>query len=115
VGHAAAEAMLDAREGDGRFGPSPWVSNPAPGHWQPQLNAMGQPILDPTPWNAIPRASEDGNDATEPDPTWVALLTAPYPEWVSGHNCLDAAHVAVLRMFFGDDPVGALSRSRALS
>ena len=35
VGHAAAEAMLDAREGDGRFGPSPWTSNPAPGHWQP--------------------------------------------------------------------------------
>jgi hypothetical protein len=31
-------------------------------------------------------------------------LTAPYPEWTSGHNCLDAAHVAVLRMFFGDDP-----------
>ena len=30
VGHAAAEAMLDGSEGDGRFGPSPWVSNPAP-------------------------------------------------------------------------------------
>jgi hypothetical protein len=212
--------MLDAREGDGRFGPSPWVSNPAPGHWQPQLNAAGQPILDPTPWagnvrpfliqsssqfrsvpppaldsaqwaaefnevkslgratgstrtdeqtyiarwwqsapvlswnevarqliartdldaadaarllalqnlsgadaaincwndkyhfdfwrpwNAIPRALEDGNPATDPDPTWAALITAPYPEWTSGHNCLDAAHVAVLRMFFGDDPVG---------
>jgi hypothetical protein len=218
VGHAAAEAMLDAREGDGRFGPSPWVSNPAPGHWQPQLNAAGQQILDPTPWaggvkpfliqsssqfrsspppaldsaqwatefnevkslgratdstrtdeqtyiarwwqsapilswnevarqliewndldaadsarllalqnlsgadaaincwndkyhfdfwrpwNAIPRALEDGNPDTEPDDTWTALLTAPYPEWTSGHNCLDAAHVAVLQMFFGDDP-----------
>ena len=32
----------------------------------------------------------------------AALVTAPYPEWVSGHNCLDAAHVTVLRMFFGD-------------
>ena len=50
VGHAAAEAMLDAREGDGRFGPSPWMSNPAPGHWQPLLNPAGEPILDPTPW-----------------------------------------------------------------
>ena len=39
VGHAAAEAMLDAREGDGRFGPSAWVSNPAPGHRQPLLLA----------------------------------------------------------------------------
>ena len=50
VGHKAAEAMLDAREGDGRFGPSQWASNSAAGHWQPQLNAAGQPILDPTPW-----------------------------------------------------------------
>ena len=32
-------AMLDAREGDGRFGPSQWVPNTAPGHWQPLLNA----------------------------------------------------------------------------
>jgi hypothetical protein len=58
------------------------------------------------PWNAIPRALEDGNDATEPDTTWAALLTAPYPEWTSGHNCLDAAHVTVLRQFFGDAPGG---------
>ena len=216
VGHAAAEAMLDAREGDGRFGPSQWVPNSAAGHWQPLLNTAGQQILDPTPWvggvkpfliqsssqfrsapppalgsaqwaaefnevkslgratgstrtdeqtyrarwwqsapvlswnevarqliarsgldaadsarllalqnlsgadaaincwndkyhfdfwrpwNAIPRALEDGNTATDRDSTWTALLTAPYPEWVSGHNCLDAAHVSVLRMFFGD-------------
>ena len=215
VGRAAAEAMLDARVGDGRFGPSQWVPNTAPGHWSPLLSG-GQPVLDPTPWvggvnpffmqsssqfrsapppaldsaqyaaefnevkslgratgstrtddqtyrarwwqssptlswndvarqliarngldaadsarllalqnlsgadaaincwndkyyfdfwrpwNAIPRALEDGNGATDPDATWAALLTAPYPEWPSGHNCLDGAHVAVLRMFFGD-------------
>ena len=203
IGQAAAKAMVDAREDDGRFGPSQWVPNKAPGHWQPLLNSTGQPILDPTPWvggvkpfliqsssqfrsapppaldsaqwaaefnevkslgrvdsstrthdqtyiakwwqsapvlswnevarqliartglnaadsarllalqnlsgadaaincwndkyhfdfwrpwNAIPRAAEDGNPATEPDATWTALLTAPYPEWVSGHNCLD--------------------------
>ena len=219
VGHAAAEAMLDARMGDGRFGPSPWVSNPAPGHWQPLLSG-GVPVLDPTPWvgnvtpfvvqspsqfrsvpppaldsqqwaaefnevkslgratgstrtdqqtyiarwwqsapvlswndvarqliartdldaadsarllalqnlsaadaaitcwndkyhfdfwrpwNAIPRALEDGNADTAPDATWTALITAPYPEYTSGHNCLDGAHATVLRMFFGDDPVG---------
>jgi hypothetical protein len=219
VGHAAAQAMLDARTGDGRFGPSPWESNLAPGHWQP-LTSAGLPALDPTPWvgnvrpfliktpsqfrsapppaldsppwatefnevktmgratgssrtdqqtyiarwwqsapvlswnevarqlieragldaadsarllalqnlsgadaaincwndkyyydfwrpwNAIPRASEDGNPATDPDPTWTALITAPYSETPSGHNCLDAAHVTVLRMFFHDDPVG---------
>jgi hypothetical protein len=218
VGHRAAEAMLDARAGDGRFGPSQWVPNSDAGHWQPLLNAAGQQILDPTPWvggvkpfliqsssqfrsapppalgsaqwatefnevknlgratgstrtdeqtyrarwwqsapvlswnevarqliarndlnaadsarllalenlsaadaainawndkyhfdfwrpwNAIPRALEDGNPLTDPDPTWAALVTAPYPEWVSGHLSLDGAHVTVLRMFFGDAP-----------
>jgi hypothetical protein len=58
------------------------------------------------PWNAITTTLDDGNDATETDPTWTALITAPYPEWTSGHNCLDGAQVAVLRMFFGDAPGG---------
>jgi hypothetical protein len=217
AGQAAAEAMITARQGDGRFGPSQWVPNSAPGHWQPQVNpATGLPILDPTPWvggvkpflmtsssqfrtagppalssatwatefnevkslgratgstrtadqtyiakwwqstpvaswnavardliarnnldladsarllamqnlsaadagincwndkyhfdfwrpwNAIPRAAEDGNTATDPDPTWTALITAPYPDHPSGHICNDGAHTGVLRMFFGD-------------
>jgi len=220
IGHAAAAAMLQAREGDGRFGPSAWVPSSAPGHWQPLLSQTGAPLLDPTPWagnvrpfliqsssqfrsvpppaldsqqwatefnevkalgratgstrtdqqtyiakwwqsapvfswnevarqlitrtdldaadsarllalqnmsgadaaincwndkyhfdfwrpwNAISRAGEDNNPATQSDPSWTALITAPYPEWVSGHNCLDAANTTVLRMFFGDDPVG---------
>jgi hypothetical protein len=58
------------------------------------------------PWNAIPRALEDGRDDTTPDATWASLLTAPYPSHASGHNCLDGAHTAVLRMFFGDAPTG---------
>src|SRR5215212_2412084 len=217
AGKAAADAMIAARQGDGRFGPSQWVSNPAPGHWQPLVNpATGQPILDPTPWvggvkpflmqsssqfrtagplalgsaayaaefnevkalgsinsavrtttqtyiarwwqstlvaswnavardligrqevdiadsarllamanlsaadahincwndkyywdfwrpwNAIPRAAEDGNPATTAEAGWTALITAPYPEHPSGHLCNDGAHVGVLRMFFGD-------------
>jgi len=220
IGHAAAAAMLQAREGDGRFGPSAWVPSSAPGHWQPLLSPTGAPLLDPTPWagnvrpfliqsssqfrsvpppaldsqqwatefnevkalgratgstrtdqqtyiakwwqsapvfswnevarqlitrtdldaadsarllalqnmagadasincwndkyhfdfwrpwNAVPRAGEDNNPATVADPDWTALITAPYPEWTSGHNCLDAANTTVLRMFFGDDPVG---------
>jgi hypothetical protein len=56
------------------------------------------------PWNAITTTLDDLNGATETDPAWVALITAPYPEWTSGHNCLDAAHVAVLRQFFLDAP-----------
>jgi PAP2 superfamily len=216
AGNAAATAMIAAREGDGRFGPSQWVPNPAPGHWQPLLNPDGTPMLDPTPWvggvkpflmqsssqfrtagplalgsaayaaefnevkalgsinsavrtatqtyiarwwqttpvaswnavardligrqevdiadsarllamanlsaadahincwndkyywdfwrpwNAIPRAAEDGNPATTAEAGWTALITAPYPDHPSGHLCNDGAHVAVLRMFFGD-------------
>jgi hypothetical protein len=217
AGNAAAKAMIAAREGDGRFGPSQWVPNSAPGHWQPLVNpATGQPILDPTPWvggvqpflmqsssqfrtagplaldsdayaaefnevkalgsinsavrtttqtyiarwwqstpvaswnavardligreavdiadsarllamanlsaadagincwndkyywdfwrpwNAIPRAAEDGNPATTAEAGWTALITAPYPEHPSGHLCNDGAHVGVLRMVFGD-------------
>jgi hypothetical protein len=56
------------------------------------------------PWNAIARAGDDGNNDTTADSTWTALITAPYPEWVSGHNCLDGAEVAVLREYFGDAP-----------
>jgi hypothetical protein len=50
AGNAAADAMLAARQGDGRFGPSQWVPNSARGHWQPLLNPDGTPMLDPTPW-----------------------------------------------------------------
>jgi hypothetical protein len=215
IGHAAAAAMIEARVNDGRFGPSQWVPNPGPGHWQPlagaldptpwvggvkpfliqsssQFRSAPPPALDSAqwaaefnevkslgratgstrtdeqtyrarwwqsapvhswnevarqliarngldasdsarllalenlsgadaaincwndkyhfdfwrPWNAIPRALEDGRDDTTPDATWAALLTAPYPSHASGHNCLDGAHVAVLRMFFGDTPTG---------
>ena len=54
------------------------------------------------PWNAIPRAVDDGNDATAPDSTWMPLIAAPYPEHPSGHLCLDGAHTRVLEMWFGD-------------
>ena len=38
IGHAAAKAMLDARVGDGRFGPSQWVPDTGLGNWQPLIN-----------------------------------------------------------------------------
>jgi hypothetical protein len=56
------------------------------------------------PWNSITTPLDDGNAGTTTDPTWTALITAPYPEWTSGHNCLDASQVSVLRLFFGDTP-----------
>jgi hypothetical protein len=217
AGNAAAAAMIAARQGDGRFGPSQWVPNTAPGHWWPLTDpATGQQLLDPTPWvggvkpflmktssqfrtpgpnplssekwarefnevkrigaanstlrtddqtyiarwwqsnpvaswndvarqlaaregldanrtarlfamqdlsgadasincwndkyywdfwrpwNAIPRAGEDGNPGTEAQAGWTSLIAAPYPEHPSGHLCLDGANTAVLRAFFGD-------------
>lgn len=51
AGEAAARVMIADREHDGRFGPSPWVPDTAPGHWWPLLDPVtGQPVLDPTPW-----------------------------------------------------------------
>jgi hypothetical protein len=61
------------------------------------------------PWNAIQRAAEDGNPATEPDATWLPLIAAPYPDHPSGHLCLDGAHTRILRMYFGDTGDGGYS------
>jgi hypothetical protein len=57
------------------------------------------------PWQAIHEADRDGNPATEPDASWTALLTAPYPEHPSGHLCIDGASLRVLQMFFGTDKI----------
>jgi hypothetical protein len=228
AGTAAAEAMIDARQGDGRFGPSQFVPNASPGFWDP-VAPNGMTVFDPTPWvggvepflmqsssqfrsagplaltsaayaaefnevkalggdgvpggtpsartpvqtyiakwwqsnpvaswndvarqliarndldalesarllamqnlaaadaaindwndkyhfsfwrpfQAIRRAAEDGNDDTSPDgpgtTAWTPLLSAPYPDHVSGHLGLDGSHTGVLRMFFGDSPAG---------
>ena len=48
AGAAAAQAMIDARQGDGRFGPTQWVPSTAPGHWSACYHRPGE--LDPTPW-----------------------------------------------------------------
>lgn len=226
AGTAAAEAMIDARQGDGRFGPSQFVPNASPGFWD-AVAPNGTIALDPTPWvggvepflmesssqfrsagplaltstayaadlndvkalggdgvatpsartatqtyiakwwqsnpvaswndvarqlierngldamesarllamqnlaaadtainvwndkyhfsfwrpfQAIRRAAEDGNPATSPEPpgtsSWTPLISAPYPDHVSGHLGLDGSHTGVLRMFFGDAPLG---------
>ncbi|MEP7202784.1 MAG: vanadium-dependent haloperoxidase [Ilumatobacteraceae bacterium] len=55
------------------------------------------------PWQAIRQADLDGNAATVADPNWTPLLTAPYPEYASGHLCLDGAHLRTLQLFFGTD------------
>ncbi|MGN6430053.1 MAG: vanadium-dependent haloperoxidase, partial [Gaiellaceae bacterium] len=222
AGTAAAQAVIAARQGDGRFGPSQWVPNSAPGHWDP-VAPNGATVPDPTPWvggvepflmqsssqfrspgppaltsaawaadfnevkalggdgvvtpstrtgtqtyiakwwqsnpmaswndvarqliarndldvsdaarllamenlaaadaaintwnnkyhfdfwrpfQAIRKAATDNNPATSPDLTWTPLISAPYPEYTSGHLGLDSSHIGVLRMFFDDAPAG---------
>jgi hypothetical protein len=49
AGNAAADAMIAARQGDGRFGPSQWNQQVGAGFWQPLLDPVtGLPQLDPT-------------------------------------------------------------------
>ena len=222
AGTAAAQAMIDARKDDGRFGPSQFVPNANPGFWD-SVAPNGTTVLDPTPWvggvkpflmqsssqfrsagplalsspayaaevnevkalggdgvttpsartptqtyiarwwqstpvaswndvarqliarnhldaadsarllamqnlaaadasintwndkyhfsfwrpfQAIRRATEDGNSATSPDLTWTPLISAPYPDHTSGHLGQDGSHTTVLRMFFGNAPAG---------
>jgi hypothetical protein len=49
AGTAAAQAMIDARKDDGRFGPSQFVPNADPGYFDP-VAPNGTTALDPTPW-----------------------------------------------------------------
>ena len=49
AGTAAAQAMIVARQSDGRFGPSQWLPNANPGHWDP-VAPNGTTAPDPTPW-----------------------------------------------------------------
>jgi len=58
------------------------------------------------PFQAIRRAADDDNSATLADPAWTPLISAPYPEYTSGHLGLDGSHTTVLRMFFGNAPAG---------
>jgi hypothetical protein len=55
------------------------------------------------PWQAIHEADRDRNPATQSDPSWTALIAAPYPENPSGHLSLDGAYLRVLPAFFGTD------------
>src|SRR3954451_24009052 len=76
AGTAAAEAMIDARQGDGRFGPSQWVPNGAPGHWDP-VAPNGATAQYPTPWVGgvapfLMQSSSQFRSADPPAPTGAA-------------------------------------------
>jgi hypothetical protein len=66
------------------------------------------------PYQAIPRAGEDPNPATVPDPTWQPLRTTPnFPEYPSAHACHTTAVAEALEAFFGTDKVPFTLDSRA--
>jgi len=55
------------------------------------------------PRTAIPRAAEDGNGRTEPDPAWTPLLTVNHPEYPSAHAFWSTALTRAVETFFGGD------------
>ncbi len=68
------------------------------------------------PYQAIPGAETDGNDATEADPDWRPLGTTPnFPEYPSAHACHSAAVAEALSAFFGTDRVSLALDSRVTS
>jgi hypothetical protein len=77
AGNAAAQAMIDARNDDGRFGPSQFVPNPSPGYWDP-VAPNGTTALDPTPWvgGVKPFLMQSSSQFQSPGPN--ALTSAAY-------------------------------------
>ena len=57
------------------------------------------------PRTAIPRAGSDGNPDTDPDPTWVPLLTVNHPEYPSAHGFWSTAVTDAVAEYFGTNKV----------
>ena len=105
AGNAAAEAMIAARQGDGRFGPSPWVSNTDLGHWQPLLNPDGTQMLDPTPWVAgvrpflIESSSQFRTDGPKRSPVTRRRRTSTRSRrsarWTARSRTPEQTHIAI--------------------
>ena len=69
------------------------------------------------PVTAIQLAADDGNPATDADPSWKPLINTPnYPDYTSGANALTAAMTRTLRLVFGrnDVPVSLTSNAAIL-
>jgi PAP2 superfamily len=67
------------------------------------------------PRTAIPQADTDGNPDTDPDPTWVPLLTVNHPEYPSAHSYSSTAFTDTIARFFGTNKVTwTLTASKAV-
>jgi hypothetical protein len=66
------------------------------------------------PFQAIPQAADDGNEATLADATWQPLRpTPPFPEYPSAHACHTTAVAEALHAFFGQRRIAFTLDSRA--
>ena len=55
------------------------------------------------PFQAIAAAADDGNPDTQPEAGWTPFLPSPpYSDYVSGHGCLTAPAVEVIRTELGE-------------
>ena len=71
------------------------------------------PLLSWRPYRAIQRAGEDGNPATDPDPTWAPLRTTPnHPKYPAAHAFHSSAVATALAAFFGTDKIAFTLDSR---
>jgi hypothetical protein len=58
------------------------------------------------PYTAIRNADIDGNPATDPDSTWLALVNTPnHPEYPSAHGCLTGAEAEVFSAVLGTNRI----------
>jgi hypothetical protein len=56
------------------------------------------------PFQAISGQYDDGNAATEPQPGWAPMIGNPnYSDYLSGHGCLTAPQVEVVRQVLGEN------------
>jgi hypothetical protein len=54
------------------------------------------------PSTAITTELDDGNPATERDPSWTPVVpTPPHPEYPAGHGCVSTGYAEALRHYFG--------------
>jgi hypothetical protein len=53
------------------------------------------------PRTAIPRAAEDGNPDTDPDPTWTPLISVNHPEYPSAHSFITTAMADAIAKILG--------------
>jgi hypothetical protein len=68
------------------------------------------------PITAIRNGDQDGNPATDADPTWTPFIsTPPFPEYVSGHSTFSAAAARILARFYGTDRISFTTGSDFLT